>query len=282
MKTLIKLTRLYLSLAIAFSAVAGFIFFSHTFNLTALYTFLGVLLLSAGASALNQYQERHLDGLMKRTRNRPLPSKRMKPQVAMAISLILVLSGVLLLFFGTTPIATLLGIFNLFWYNVVYTTLKRFTSLAVFIGGLTGAIPPMMGWTAAGGFILAPQILAIAFFMFLWQIPHFYLLLLKFGEDYKAAGFPSILTAINENQVKAVIFVWILGTSGCTLFFPMYHIISGIFLIVSLLMLNVLLVYYFYRIVFNKPLLFRFNPAFRSLYLYQVIILVMLMIEALR
>ena len=281
MRTLIKLTRLYLSLAIAFSAVAGFIFYSHDLNLTALYTFLGVLFLSAGASALNQYQERHLDALMKRTRNRPLPSKRMQPKTAVTISLILVLSGVLLLFFGTTPIATLLGVFNLFWYNVVYTTLKRYTSLAVFIGGLTGAIPPLMGWTAAGGFVLSPQILAIAFFMFLWQIPHFYLLLLKFGEDYKAAGFPSIL-ALGEKQVKYVIFIWILGTSCCTLFFPVYHIISGSYLIVCLLILNASLVFYFYRIVFNKPLLFNFNPAFRSLYLYQVLILVMLMIEAFR
>jgi protoheme IX farnesyltransferase len=178
--------------------------------------------------------------------------------------------------------AAALGVFNLFWYNAVYTPLKRMTSFVVLIGAVTGAIPPMMGWTAAGGDVLSPNILFIAFFMFLWQIPHFYLLLLKFGKEYEAAGFPSILSAISEKQMKTVIFVWIVSTSVSTLFFPLYHIISGNFLIICLLMLNVALIYYFYRIVFHKAFELNLSFAFRSLYLYQVIVLVMLMIEALK
>jgi protoheme IX farnesyltransferase len=282
MKAFLKLSRFYMSLAIAFSALAGFVFYNHGLGIKAFYLFFGVFLLSAGASALNQYQERYLDALMKRTQTRPLPLKQMRPITALAISFIFALSGTMLLYFSTGLIAAALGIFNIFWYNAIYTPAKRVTSLAVFIGALTGAIPPMMGWVAAGGYLLNTNILIIAFFMFLWQIPHFYLLLLRFGEEYKIAGFPSILSSISEKQVKTVIFVWILGTIGCTLFFPLFHLISGIFLTCCLLIINALLIFYFSKIVFNKTLLFNFSPAFRSLYIYQVLILTMLVIEALK
>jgi heme o synthase len=278
---MMKLTRLYLSLAIAFSALVGFIFYRHTVDMTALYTFLGVFLLSASASALNQYQERHLDVFMKRTQSRPLPAGQIAPRMVLVVAFVLGLAGTLLLFFETNTLTALLGLLNLFWYNVVYTPLKRKTLYVVLIGALTGALPPMMGWTAAGGDALDPMILYVAFFMFLWQIPHFLLLLMKFGKEYEAAGFPSITSHIDEQRVKFIVFVWILGTSISTLFFPLYHIIFSIYLVAPLIIANGVLIFYFYRNVFSKAFAFNFGSAFRSLYLYQVFILVILTIEAL-
>jgi heme o synthase len=278
---LFKFTRLYLSLAISFSALAGYIIYSHRFNLTAWYAFLGVLFLSGAASALNQYQERHWDALMKRTQNRPIPSGQLNVRAAMLVIVLLALTGTGLLFF-CSPMAAGLGLFNIIWYNGVYTPLKRRSPYVVLIGSITGSIPPMMGWTAAGGYIFDPGILFIAFFMFLWQVPHFWLLLLRFGKEYEDAGFPSISTVINEKLFQRIIFLWVLGTSISTLFFPLFHIILSPYIIVSLLILNLFLIWVFYKNIYGKRFVFNLSSAFRSLYLYQVLILVLLMIEALK
>lgn len=280
-KTLMKLTRFYLSLAIAFSTLAGYIFYAGSLKYTGFLAFAGVLLLSAGASALNQFQERHADALMKRTQSRPLPSKRLTPAQALAIALILCIAGILVLWLGTNLLTAGLGVFNLFWYNAVYTPLKRVTSYVVMIGALTGAIPPLMGWTAAGGSLMGTEIWLVGLFMFLWQIPHFYLLLLKFGKEYEIAGFPSITSHYSEHYVQIVTFLWIAGASVSTLLFPFFGILTSIPLIAGLVLLNAILMLFFYRITFSSKTPFSISPAFRSLYLFQVIVLVLLMIEAL-
>jgi protoheme IX farnesyltransferase len=281
-KTLIKLTRLYLSLAIAFSALAGHIFYSGSFKITGFFVFAGVLLLSCGASALNQYQERKADALMKRTRNRPLPSGKLSPQQGLVIALMFCVSGILVLWLGTNLLTAGLGLFNLFWYNAVYTPLKRVTSYVVLIGALTGAIPPLMGWTAAGGSLLGTEIWLVALFMFLWQVPHFYLLLMKFGEEYEMAGFPSITSQYSVRHVQIVTFLWIIGTSVSTLLFPFFKVLSSVSLIVGLVLMNTMLILFFCRITFSSKTPFTIRPAFRSLYLFQVIILILLMAEALK
>jgi len=281
-KTLMKLTRFYLSLAIAFSTLAGYIFYKGSFNYSIFFAFTGVLLLSAGASALNQYQERRADGLMKRTRSRPIPSKKLTPKQVLVIALILCALGVLILWWGTNLLTAGLGVLNLFWYNAVYTPLKRVTSYVVMVGALTGAIPPLMGWTAAGGPLFGIEIWLVALFMFLWQIPHFYLLLMKFGKEYEMAGFPSITTRYSERHVRIVTFIWIAGASASTLLFPVFGVLTSLPLIVGLVLMNVVLILFFCRITFSEKNNFTINPAFRSLYLFQVTILVLLMIEALK
>lgn len=282
MRIIFKLTRFYLSLAIAFSSLAGFILFNHTLNWTALWTFIGVLFLACSASVINQIQEMDLDALMKRTQDRPLPSKQLKPQSALFMSIGIGLKGFLLLYFVASPISAFLGVFNIFWYNMVYTPLKRKTRYAVLIGAVTGSIPPTMGWAAAGGNIFSPDILLVAFFMFLWQIPHFWLLLLKFGKEYEIAGFPSVFSFKNERQIRNIIFFWIIGTSASTISFPFFHVISSPVLIVSLVLINIILISFFYRSIFFNRIFFDSKYAFRSLYLYQILVLVVLMIQALK
>jgi len=282
LKIFIKLTRYYLALAISFSALAGYVFCSHTVDLDALYTFFGVFMLAGAASALNNYQERHTDALMVRTQNRPLPLRQIKPHTVILLAFTLFFIGSFLLYFGTTPMATFLGVFNLLWYNAVYTPLKKKTHYAILVGSLTGAIPPMIGWTAAGGIILDLKIMFVAIFMFLWQIPHFWLILMKYGKDYERAGFPSLISGLNESRVKLIVFIWILSTSLSSMFFAFYHIISNTYLIVTLVLLNIILISYFYRSLFLKSLLFNYNFAFRSIYLYQTLILALLIIDALK
>ena len=280
-QVLIKLTRLYLSIAITFSAIAGYLVCNHSFDIKVLYVALGVLFLSGSASAINQFQERKLDALMKRTQNRPLPANQIKPNTVIVISIILGVSGTLILLLGTTFNAALLGLFNLLWYNALYTPLKTKTTFAVIIGAVTGAVPPLMGWAAAGGNLLNPIILFTAFFMFLWQIPHFCLLLLKFKSDYKAAGFAAITSDIDDSYVKSIVFIWIFGTAVSSLFLPLFHIVSNNLLIIVLIIINAFIVIYFYKIIYSKKKLFSFKSAFRYINLYQVIILVILIIQAL-
>lgn len=277
----LKLTRINMSTAIAFSALAGYIIHNHSLDVSAIWVFMGVLLLAGSATVLNQYQERHLDALMERTKDRPLPSKQLTPKDAMAAAIILGVTGTAVLYLFTNGTTALLGLFNIAWYNGLYTPLKRKTSYAVMIGALTGAIPPVMGWTAAGGYLFSPEILFIAMFMFIWQIPHFCLLLLKFKKDYEIAGFPSITSSINEKHVVLIVFIWIIGTSISTLFFPLLEVITGTYLTACLLLLNLILIISFYKNAFGKDIAFNIRKAFGSLYLYQVLILIMLIIQAL-
>jgi heme o synthase len=269
-----------MSLAIAFSAIAGYICYKHTIDLGALYTFVGVLFLSAAASAINQYQEKDLDLLMSRTKNRPLPAGLISGNSAILLSVIWLVLGIILLYFLTNPVTAILGLFNILWYNAVYTPLKRKTQFVVVIGALTGAIPPIMGWTAAGGYLFQTDILFIAAFMFLWQIPHFCLLLIRFKDDYKLAGFPSITSFVDDTKMRSIIFIWILGTSASTLFFPLFHVLNGIYIVSCLLILNAFFLLFFYRNMFGKKKVFNIRSAFSSLYLYQIIVLVILIIEA--
>jgi len=282
MNQILKLTRINMSTAIAISAVAGLIFFRGELTTEIIPVFSGVLLLASAATVLNQIQERHQDALMTRTMDRPLPSKKMTLKKASLLTLIMGISGTVILYFFTTPLTVALGLFNIIWYNGVYTPLKRHTGFVVIIGAVTGALPPMMGWTAAGGSLADPKIIFIAAFFFLWQIPHFLLLLLRYKEDYQRAGFQSATSSMTDNQVKSIVFMWTLGTALITLFFPVFGIISGTFLIVCIILLNAMLIVFFYRSAFKRNPEFNLRRAFGSLYLYQLSILAILISEALK
>jgi protoheme IX farnesyltransferase len=214
--------------------------------------------------------------------NRPLPSGRMTVGLATLLTLVMGISGLVLLYIFTTPLTAALGLFNIIWYNGVYTPLKRHTGFVVIVGAVTGAIPPLMGWVAAGGQILDPRILFISVFFFLWQIPHFLLLLLKYKDDYRKAGFRTVTTTMGDNQIKYIVFIWIVSTSLITMFFPLFGIISGKILIACIIFLNLLLVSFFYRSVFKKNLNFNLGRAFGFLYLYQLSILAILIFQALK
>jgi len=143
-------------------------------------------------------------------------------------------------------------------------------------------VNPIIGWTAAGGYMFSPVILAIASFMFLWQVPHFWLLLLKFGKEYEAAGIPSISATSDDNRIKLLVFIWLVITIASTISLTFFHVISNYYLIAVLWLFNSFLVYFFTKTLFINKLLFKYKPAFRSLYLYQVLVLILLMINSLK
>ena len=221
----IGLCRIRISLFSSLSAATGFLTARPGAGPEMLPLMLGVFLLACGSSALNQYQERSIDVLMPRTRTRPIPSERISPLGALYFSLALITSGTLTLLLTGSVFAPLLGLAGVLWYNGLYTTIKRKTAFAAVPGALVGTITPAIGWVAGNGSLSDPRLLSLCFFFFMWQVPHFWLLLLDHGEEYEKAGLPSLTGIFTRAQLSRVIFAWILAAAVSCLFLPFTGVI---------------------------------------------------------
>lgn len=207
-----RLTRSHLSFLVAFSALAGYLFHpAQPDGWSGLLLCGGVWLLSAGASALNQAQEKDIDARMVRTRLRPLVTGRLSIPAGVVIAAGLVLSGLLALAASGNVQVVMLGLFALVWYNLVYTPLKKVTPFAVLPGALCGALPPMMGWVLAGGSLFAYPILMLSAIIVLWQVPHFWLLALSYPEDARRSGLPNLFSRIRPDRLRHLSMVWIVA-----------------------------------------------------------------------
>jgi len=231
-RMLLELAKVRIAVLSTASAATGWLLASQAFSFAMVPAIAGVFLLAAGAGALNQYQERDLDALMLRTARRPIPSGRMRARIALVISILLIVLGALCL--APNPVALLLGVFTVLWYNGVYTPLKRVSAFAAIPGGVVGAVPPMIGWTAAGGDAFDPRILAVAFFFFVWQVPHFWLLLLRIGDDYARAGLPTLTQVFTRRQLARIIYVWMIATAVACVSMPMFGVASPAWAFVGL------------------------------------------------
>ncbi len=151
----------------------------------------GTALVASGAAVLNQVYERDTDRLMRRTRLRPLPDGRVSPAEARIFGVMLSAAGLTLLAFAANIIATLLALATIVVYLIVYTPLKRRSSLATLVGAVPGALPPLIGWAAARGDLSAGGWTLFGI-VFLWQIPHFMAIAWMYRDDYRSAGFPML------------------------------------------------------------------------------------------
>lgn len=204
------------------SALTGYVLAAGTIDPGAIAPIAGVFLLACGASALNQYQERDIDPLMERTKNRPLPTGRMTPPQVLLVSVLLLGFGCLCLSGNQTALS--LGIVTIIWYNVIYTTLKRFSPFAAIPGGVVGALPPIIGFVAGGGSMFDMRILAVAFFFFVWQVPHFWLLLMRIGDQYEGAGLPTLTAILSRRQLARVTYIWMLATAAVCMMLPLFNV----------------------------------------------------------
>jgi protoheme IX farnesyltransferase len=152
-----------------------------------LHVIFGTMMIAAGTAALNHYIERESDRFMRRTASRPLPAGQLTPAEALRFGLGLALAGAVDLYYSAGSIACLLGVFTSLSYLLAYTPLKKRTVWATFIGAIPGAIPPMIGWTAATGELGTGAWLLFAI-VFLWQFPHFHAISWMYREDYARAG----------------------------------------------------------------------------------------------
>ncbi len=225
-RLVLELAKVRIAVLSTASAATGWLLASRSFSLEMIPAVAGVFLLAGGAGALNQYQERDLDALMLRTMRRPIPSGHMSARTALGIALALIALGAACLW--PNPVATLLGLFTVVWYNGVYTPLKRVSAFAAIPGGVVGSVPPVIGWTAAGGDPADPRILAVAFFFFVWQVPHFWLLLLRIGDDYARAGLPTLTNLFTRRQLARIIYVWMIATAVACVSMPLFGVASPV------------------------------------------------------
>jgi len=185
-----ELTKARLSALVVATTAAGYALGSAgRLDLAGLaWAVLGTSLSALGANGLNQWLERARDARMERTRERPLPSGRIEPAGAFAVSLVLALVGTAILVAGTNALTAGLNVLTVALYVLVYTPLKTRSSLCTLVGAIVGAIPPMMGYAAATGTIGAGAWILSAV-LFAWQIPHFLSLAWLYREDYRRGGY---------------------------------------------------------------------------------------------
>jgi protoheme IX farnesyltransferase len=155
-------------------------------------TCLGTALVAGGAAAINQVQERDLDRLMVRTRSRPMPDERLSVTEGLAIGIGLCLVGLVVLVLGTNLLAAGLALATAVCYTLIYTPLKRRTSLNTVVGAVPGALPPLIGWAAARGSLDGPAPWTLFLVMFLWQLPHFLAIAWMYRDDYARARLPML------------------------------------------------------------------------------------------
>ncbi len=185
----LELTKPRITFLIVLTAAAGFCLGAQSpvNYLTLFHAMIGIALLSSGIAALNQYMERELDGRMRRTQMRPLPTGKLAPHEALFFGIALTIAAEAYLALATNQLTALLGLTVVAGYLFCYTPLKTRTTLSTFVGAFPGAMPPLMGWTAASGHMSAGAWVLFAI-LFLWQFPHFLAIAWMYREDYERAG----------------------------------------------------------------------------------------------
>jgi protoheme IX farnesyltransferase len=195
--------------------------YTHTFGwMVFIYTMIGTALVIAGGCTLNNFYDRDIDPHMERTRIRAVPSGRMKPRTALIYGIILTVVGHLVLAMGVNILAAVLGFIGFGVYLFVYTMwLKRTSTWNTVVGGISGAVPPVIGWVAVTGRLdLAAW--ALFFILFLWQPPHFFALAMRKAKEYKAAGIPMLpVVKGNAETKKQILFFTILLLPASILLF---------------------------------------------------------------
>jgi protoheme IX farnesyltransferase len=200
----------------------------------AFWTLLGGALTAAGASALNQYIDRDLDGRMARTRARPLPDGRLRPDHALRFGLVLIIVGLVALATFVNALSAALAAVGAAYYVGAYSMfLKRATPQNIVIGGGAGAIPPLVGWAAATGSLTPPALFLFAI-VFFWTPPHFWALSLTRGNEYARAEIPMLPVVYGEPAARWHIFLYSIQLVALTLLLPGIGLTNALFLVAAI------------------------------------------------
>jgi len=276
-----QLVKMRLSLLVVFSAAISYLFaargteYINWSELIALI--IGGFLVTGSANTFNQVLERNLDKLMERTKDRPLPSGRMNALEASIIGLVMGIVGILFLGYGVNYLTAFFGLFSLLSYSFVYTPLKQVTRLAVFIGAIPGAMPPLLGYVAfANHFGVEPGLLFAIQFM--WQFPHFWAIAWVLDEDYSRAGFHLLPASSGRSKNSAL---WILLSNILLIpvsILPVYFNMAGGVYMTAALILGMLFLYQAVRLYRLNDVKSALQLMFGS-FLYLPVIQIMILIN---
>jgi heme o synthase len=204
-KAFIELLKMRLSLLVAFSCAFGYALASKgniNWEVLLMLT-VGGFLLSGASVSINQILEKDLDKVMTRTKNRPLPTARLNVTESVIFIVTILFVSVYILWIYTNPLTVLLSLVSMIIYSFIYTPLKRVGPVAVFVGAIPGALPPLLGWVAATGFI-SYEALIIFGIQFIWQFPHFWAIAWVADDDYKKAGFKLLPSGGGKDMNTAI------------------------------------------------------------------------------
>ena len=217
-KDFFVVTKFVLSFAVSLSALFAYIMAKGEIGFDMLLATFSVLLVAMGVSTLNQVQEYKEDSKMERTKNRPIAAGRMSPRTGYIISAVLIILSMLLIYslLGLTGVNIFM--FAFIWYNAMYTPLKKKSALAVVPGAILGVIPPAVGWLVAGNSLMELEFIALALYFFIWQVPHFWLLVMLFHGDYKDGGYPTAMRLFGQASLQRLTFVWLIFTIQAGIF----------------------------------------------------------------
>jgi len=217
-KDFFSLSKFVLSFAVSLSALFAYIMAKGELGLDMLLATFAILLVAMGVSSINQVQEYKSDAKMERTKNRPIASGRMSPRTGLIIGTILILLSLVLIYnlLGLTGVNIFM--FAFIWYNAMYTPLKKKSALAVVPGAILGVIPPAIGWLVAGHTLMELEFIALALYFFIWQVPHFWLLVMLFHGDYKDGGYPTAMRLFGQASLQRLTFVWLIFTIQAGIF----------------------------------------------------------------
>jgi protoheme IX farnesyltransferase len=275
----LRLGKYTISVPVALTAFLGYFLYTPVLDAGAIYTVLGVFSLSMGSAAFNQIQERHTDALMPRTKSRPIPSGMIPLSQAALFAILTALLGTALLILTGYPLAAAIGVFTLIWYNFVYTPLKRITAFAVLPGALIGALPPVIGWTAAGGYPLQMEIVFVGFFLFVGQMPHYWLLMIRVGSQFREAGLPVITSLFEPRQIRNLSFTWIAATGVVVMMLPVTPIIHNRIISAILVLSSILFLIRMFRLIFQGEIMNHWKMAFITVNLFYLLIILLLIVD---
>uniref|UniRef100_A0A3Q0RM83 Protoheme IX farnesyltransferase, mitochondrial n=1 Tax=Amphilophus citrinellus TaxID=61819 RepID=A0A3Q0RM83_AMPCI len=228
-----RLSKIKLTALVVTTAAAGFAMAPVPFDPIIFFvSSLGTGLASCAANSINQYFEMPFDSNMNRTKNRPLVRGQISPLHAVSFALACGVPGVALLTLAVNPLTGFLGALNIFLYTCCYTPLKRLSITNTWVGAVVGAIPPVMGWTAATG-CLEPGALLLGGFLYSWQFPHFNALSWNLREDYSRGGY-RMMSVTHPTMCKRVALRHSLGLIGLSTLAPVLDVTTWTFPIISL------------------------------------------------
>jgi len=247
-----ELTKPGITLSVLLSMAVGFILGSGSGidYLLLLHAVIGTWMIAAGTAAHNQFLEWRLDGQMKRTRQRPLPSSKITPAESIIFSLSLIFAGLFYLIFAVNVVAGLVSLATTLLYLCAYTPLKRISAINVWVGAIPGALPPVGGWAAATGNLGSAGMWLLFAIVFFWQIPHVMAIAWVCKDDYEGAGF-RMLPANDSKGTLATTFILVCLLALMPISWGLYAtgVSSWLFLAGALI---TAVVFLFYGLLFAK------------------------------
>lgn len=277
---IIILMKFKIAIATGISSSVGFILSVKELNPALFAAFFGAFFLAAGAASLNQIQEWKYDALMRRTKSRPLPQHFFTVKEALPYSITFFLIGFAIIMLAMkSPISIVLGFSAFVMYNGVYTPLKRVTPFATIPGALIGVIPPILGWSLGSLNFYSAQLISLIIFLFVWQIPHFYFLLLIFEDDYKNAGFPVLTDIFTKIQISRISFFWISTLVIVSTLLILTDTNFNMYLLFLYLIGGFALLFRIRKLMFESSSSRYYRMAFMQLNIYVLLVLISLSIN---